>query len=112
MSLTSDDISVIMTGGKDEIIDLIEQKGVNAKSDLEGTPLHFTRDKDVVKYLLDNGADVNAKDLVNITPIGYYSGESKFEQNRDIIRLLLERDDIDVNVQSTYYPTILHVASK
>ena len=45
---------------------------INAVDDLEMTPLHiavFKTDSEIVQYLLENGADVNAQDINGNTPL-------------------------------------------
>jgi len=55
---------------------------VNAKNETGETPLHVSRNKAIVKMLILQGANVNAVDEYNMTPI--------FTKNLDLSRILIE----------------------
>jgi len=68
------------------------EKGVdvNALDDRwpNGTPLHSAKTVEVAEFLIDNGADVNAKDKVESSPLHY--------ANKDVARVLIA-NGADVN---------------
>lgn len=87
---------------------LRERRNDQAKCDY-GTPLCVAAEmghEEIVKLLLDKGADVNAQ--------GGYNGNALYaaseEGHEAIVKLLLDKD-ADVNVQSGYYGNPLHAAS-
>ena len=47
------------------------------------TPLHCVKNPEIAKFLIENGADVNAIDVCNDTPLHYV-------ENLEIAKLLLE----------------------
>ena len=84
---------------------------VNAKSGSHGTPLRAASYKgqiDVVRVLLDHGANVNTLDKKN-TPLSSACHGGHLE----IMRLLLEHGaDVDVGADSDNGDLVLHLASK
>lgn len=46
---------------------------VNARDDFDRTPLHFAHDIEVVKYLVEHGADLSVRDDVGRTPVQHCS---------------------------------------
>lgn len=69
------------------------EKGVNAsaKNDTGETPLHITQNKAIVKMLIQKGADVNAVDADNMTPI--------FNKEVEIAKILVEAG-ADIHLKS------------
>lgn len=60
---------------------------------------------DCLKILLENGADINAKDHLGITPLG----DAVYQENVEAVKLLLEYNP-DVNVQDNDGRTPLYLA--
>ena len=60
-------------------------------SQFQKTPLHDAAHKNntqAAKILLEQGAEIEARDVDNRTPIHYFLGNQK----RDVVRILLEKD--------------------
>ena len=73
------------------------------------TPLHLTsrnRDVDLVRMLVERGADVSAQDVVGLTPLHWASSRGSV----DVARILVE-GGADVSAQDTVGWTPLHRAS-
>ncbi len=82
---------------------------LEARSENEKTPLHFAAQgghKDVVVFLLVNGADVNAKNVVSETPLHYAAGMGY----KEIADLLISRG-AELNSGTTDGSTPLHYAA-
>ena len=76
---------------------------VNAKNEFQTTPLHEARNEAIVKLLLVHGADVNARDQWQNTPL-------RLARNGAIMKLLLDHG-ADVNARDEYQQTpLLHHA--
>jgi ankyrin repeat protein len=61
---------------------LVHARGGDGKQ-----PLHFARNIEVAKFLLDHGADINAKDVDHeSTPVQYH-----IDKNPDLVRYLIQR---------------------
>ena len=92
-----------------EIIRLLIDKGadVNVKDDNENTPLHLSTNKNIAELLISNGADVNAKDWSGETPL--HRIISNEDLQLDIIKLLIEKG-ADVNAKDEDDSTPLHIA--
>lgn len=72
------------------------------------SPLHmaiFKRDLKMVELLLEHGADVNVKNSHYDTPLG---NAIMCGRKMDIIKLLLQRDDIDINICNNFGGTVFH----
>jgi ankyrin repeat protein/L-ascorbate metabolism protein UlaG (beta-lactamase superfamily) len=81
--------------------ELLELENENEK-----TPLHFAAEGgsvEVIRFLLDRGADVNAPNVANETPLHYATGWCHLEA----VRLLLERK-ADVSIATNEGDTPLH----
>jgi ankyrin repeat protein len=64
---------------------------VNIGGEMEATPLHyavFSGSIQIVKYLINNGADYNLVDEKNLSPVDYAIDE----ENIEIIKYFLEKN--------------------
>ena len=70
-----------------EIIRLLIDKGadVNVKDDNENTPLHLSTNRKISELLIGQGADVNAKDYSGGTPLHSII----FNEDKDLVALLI-----------------------
>ncbi len=74
---------------------------MNSRDKEDRTPLHVASQNghlDVIRWLLDRGADVNALEVNGKTPLSLALDEGKIEASR----LLLERG-ADANLRDTWY---------
>lgn len=89
----------------------VEEDGVDVNMDLEGRrPLHYAADFGhslVVEYLIKKGADINAKDKHDITPLL----AAIFEGHSDVVRLMLDKG-ADKNLKAPGGETYLDAAEK
>lgn len=97
---------------KNWIIDLLKFKStnINAKNEDIQTPLYAALEKgnlDVVRILLENGANVNLAIYYGITPL-YFAVDTN---NLEAVRLLLEKGAYANLARDSYY-TPLYVAAK
>ena len=67
------------------------------------TPLHLAHSEEVARFLIEHGADVNARD-------GEYGMTPLFNQGIAVCRFLVEKG-ADVNARDEYMKTPLHVAA-
>ena len=88
---TIDDVEAVRIKLLDTIDDaeavrmLIEQgANVNARDDLERTSLHLVENADIAEILLEHGADVHARDYLSRTPL-------HITRNADVARVLIRR---------------------
>jgi ankyrin repeat protein len=114
-NLSAQDIfDAVRTGKLDSVKTAIEQHpdSVNARTGTwKKTPLHIaveTRNKEIVAFLLDNGALVDEKDQVNATPL---HSASFFDKQGNIARLLLEHG-ANPNAVDDFQTSVLMQASK
>ncbi|MDQ7055090.1 MAG: ankyrin repeat domain-containing protein [Persephonella sp.] len=103
-------ITAIMEGDYNEIYRLVDllQVNINRSYEYEGAPLHVAvkeGDAELVKYLLEKGADPNGKGAFGETPLHIAVDRGYL----DIVQLLLERG-ADPNAQSNEGNTPLHMA--
>ena len=88
----------------------IRNINVNVKDDVDGsTPLHFAAligHVEIVRLLLQNGADVNAKDRWDMTPLQWAASQGHV----DILHLLVETG-VDLEVQANNGSRALHFAA-
>ncbi|KAJ8664894.1 hypothetical protein QAD02_006556 [Eretmocerus hayati] len=82
------------------------------------SPLHLAMDgnvnvnKEVVRFLLDNGADVNAQTADGSRPLHIYlrtdlKGENAIEHRLDLIEMYLSYPGVDINARNMYRETAL-----
>ena len=71
------------------------------------TPLMVAINQEVVKVLLDAGADINAKDVYGFTPISWAAARGHIE----VVRFLLD-NGADVKVRDRYGNSVLIGAVK
>ena len=91
-----------------EIIKLLIANGadVNAKNKDERTPLHDATSKERAEQLVTNGADVNAKDMFGKTPLHYAARSGQ----KEIVELLIAKG-ADMNVKDvSFFRTPLDLA--
>lgn len=86
---------------KPEIVKILLENGANAnaKNGSGHTPLHFATNPEIVKMLIKNGADVNAKNDVGETPVKYTS-------DTEIIKLLKDAG-AKLDIKSSLYPLVV-----
>ena len=88
----------------------IRNINVNVKNDVSGsTPLHWAAANghvEIVRLLLQNGADVNAKDRWDGTPLHWAASEGHI----DILHLLVE-NGVDLEAQDNVGWRVLHEAA-
>ncbi|XP_011305864.1 myotrophin [Fopius arisanus] len=81
----------IKNGDLDQVRDIVENKNIDVNQMIDGrTPLHYAADygqNDVVRYLLDKGADANATDKHGITTLL----AAIWEGHTNCVKLLLEK---------------------
>lgn len=69
----SDFLWSLKNGDLEQVKDCVEQKGLDVNASIDGRPpLHYAADygqADVLRYLIDKGADVNAKDKYGISAL-------------------------------------------
>nr|XP_022906858.1 myotrophin [Onthophagus taurus] len=81
----------IKNGDLDQVKDIVEKKAVNINADIDGRPpILYAADygqTDVIEYLINNGANVNAKDKHGITALL----AAIWEGHKDCVKLLLAK---------------------
>ena len=96
----------IMKGDLDRVKNLIEEGAdVNAKDEIGRAPLHFVKNKAVAELLIAKGADVNARTKDGSTLLHTMA----WNGNKEIAELLLE-NGADVNAKHKKGHTPLHFA--
>jgi len=65
--------------GRKEVVKILINAGanVNAKASDASTPLHYAENKEIAELLIAEGADVNAKDKDGVTPLDYAKGKKE-----------------------------------
>ncbi|KAF7994848.1 hypothetical protein HCN44_004320 [Aphidius gifuensis] len=81
----------IKNGDLDQVRDIVENKNIDVNQMIDGrTPLHYAADygqNEVVRYLLDKGANANATDKHGITTLL----AAIWEGHTNCVKLLLEK---------------------
>ncbi len=98
--------TAIADGDIDEVKKLIEEGAdINAKDEIGRAPLHFVKNKAVAELLIAKGADVNARTKDGSTLLHTMA----WNGNKEIVGLLLE-NGADVNAKHNKGHTPLHFA--
>jgi ankyrin repeat protein len=79
----------------------------NVRDELGSTPLHYAACRGVVEALVELGADVNARDWHNNTPLH----DAVSDNRPSVVEALLERG-ADPNIQNGNGDTPLHIAAR
>ena len=112
-NLSPDEIGFHQASESGSVTDLqnIIKKITNSRDDEERTPLHKAvqkGDTEMVKFLIDNGADVNAQDVNGLTPL--YVTAYAVNGNITIAKMLIEKEAI-VHAKTKIGCTPLYAAS-
>jgi len=109
--LEKDLVLAAKIGNLDKVKNLLEQ-GVNPDSALDGVPAliwaTYNNHYEIVKALLEKGADVNIRDKDGDTPLIVAS----FTRNIKLVKLFYEEFDADIMVQSKSAKTALGSAKE
>ncbi|CAK9292326.1 unnamed protein product [Gordionus sp. m RMFG-2023] len=104
-------IWAIKNGEVDRVYNMINTKTIRINEELRGRqPLHYAADygqAEIIKFLLNQGADINAKDSYGITPIL----AAIWEGHIPVVQLLLEKG-ADKTVLSPEGSKLLDCAEK
>lgn len=100
-----------------EVIELLlEQpkvkKDINDFASNGKAAIHFAcdrGDKEIIKLLIENGADVNLKDNLGLTPLFKYLSSQSKNIDIEIVKLLFNKDT-DINQANTKGETAFHYA--
>ena len=88
----------------------VEENPDSLKDECDRTPLHFAArndyDPEVIRKLIEGGADVNAKDCNGGTPLHY---AARYNSSPEIIKLLIDKK-ANVNAENNNKETPLHYA--
>ncbi|WP_054849042.1 ankyrin repeat domain-containing protein [Vulcanisaeta sp. JCM 14467] len=112
ISLDQQLLDAVKNGDLSKVIDLIKAgANVNVKDPTYGmTPLHYAvlgNRLDIVKYLIENGADINARDNTGKTPLHFAAKNGYL----DIVKYLIE-NKADINVKDNIGKTPLDYAEE
>ncbi|XP_063219765.1 myotrophin [Bacillus rossius redtenbacheri] len=90
LDIMSDLVWGIKNGDLDQVKDFVENKEVDVNKEIDGRPpIHYAADygqKDVIKYLISRGADVNLKDKHGISALL----AAVWEGHTDCVKILIE----------------------
>lgn len=102
--------------GNVETIKILLEAGadINARDDNDETPLHCAVHNEkiaIVKYLIDNGADIEAREnFMQLTPLLY--SVFWFQGKEEVVSLLLIECGADITKKDKEGNTTLHLAAK
>ncbi|XP_014666098.1 PREDICTED: myotrophin-like [Priapulus caudatus] len=86
-----DFVWALKNGDMEKVKELVENQKVNVKEEISGRPpIHYAADygqKDVIKYLLEAGADVNSIDKHGISALL----AAIWEGHTDCVKFMLEK---------------------
>lgn len=101
--------------GNTEAVKLALDRGldiyINVKDDDGRTPLHYGARHgrmEIVKLLLERGADINVKDDV----YGHTALHLAAQGHTKTVKLLLDKGVADINVKNKFGYTVLHIAAE
>ena len=90
---------------------LLEKVGANATNAANETPLHFASSVEVVKLLLENGANVNAFDDNKCSPLHSIINMGNVDTIEKVVSALLE-NGADARQRDWKRDTALHIAAE
>lgn len=104
---------VVRSGSIDEVREQLNKLSIdiNAQDESGDTLLHLAaahRDDDVARLLLEKGADVNAKNDLDMTPLI----KAAYKRRNLTLRQLLESTNININCRNRFGDTALLLAVK
>ena len=89
----------------------IMKKITNSRDDKQRTPLHKAvakGDTEIIKYLIDNEAELNAQDVVGRTPLY----DAAVKGNIKIAKMLIEKEvKVNTKTKNDFSDSPLHAAS-
>jgi len=81
----------LKNGDLEQVREFVEKKGLDVNKEIDGrSPIHYAADygqREVIQYLVDRGAEVNAKDKHGITALL----AAIWEGHTECVRLMLQK---------------------